>query len=41
VERPAQRFEIPIEDVPEAYEKFAQRTDGYTKVLIKREMRAA
>jgi glutathione-independent formaldehyde dehydrogenase len=32
---------IPIEDAPEAYEKFDQRTDGYTKVLIKPEMSAA
>jgi len=26
---------IRIEDVPEAYEKFDRRTDGYTKVLIR------
>jgi glutathione-independent formaldehyde dehydrogenase len=32
---------IAIEDAPEAYEKFDQRTDGYTKVLIKPEMSAA
>jgi glutathione-independent formaldehyde dehydrogenase len=26
---------IQIEDVPEAYQKFDQRVDGYTKVLIR------
>ena len=32
---------IPIEDAPEAYEKFDERTDGYTKVLIKPGMSTA
>lgn len=26
--------EIDIDEAPEAYEKFDQRIDGYTKVLI-------
>jgi len=32
---------LPLEDAPEAYEKFDQRIDGYTKVLLKPELRAA
>ncbi|HVB88000.1 MAG TPA: glutathione-independent formaldehyde dehydrogenase [Candidatus Dormibacteraeota bacterium] len=32
---------IRIEEAPEAYEKFRQRTQGYTKVLIKFDQKAA
>jgi len=32
---------IRIEEAPDAYEKFRQRTQGYTKVLIKFDQRAA
>lgn len=32
--------EIPLEGAPEAYDKFARRVDGYTKVLIKPGMAA-
>ena len=32
--------EVPLEGVPEAYEKFDERVDGYTKVLIKPGMAA-
>ena len=32
---------LPLESAPDAYEKFDRRTDGYTKVLLKPEMRAA
>jgi glutathione-independent formaldehyde dehydrogenase len=32
---------LPLEAAPEAYEKFDQRTDGYTKVVLKPGLRAA
>jgi glutathione-independent formaldehyde dehydrogenase len=32
---------IPIDEAPEAYDKFDKRADGYTKVLIKPDMKAA
>jgi glutathione-independent formaldehyde dehydrogenase len=32
---------IPLEQAPDAYEKFDKRIDGYTKVLLKPEMTAA
>ena len=32
---------IPLEQAPEAYAKFDQRVDGYTKVLIKPDLKAA
>jgi glutathione-independent formaldehyde dehydrogenase len=32
---------LPLEAAPDAYEKFDRRIDGYTKVLLKPEMRAA
>lgn len=32
---------IPMEQAPEAYAKFDKRADGYTKVVIKPEMKAA
>lgn len=32
---------IPIDDAPEAYRKFDKRVDGYTKVLLKPQQRAA
>jgi len=31
---------LPLEDAPDAYEKFDARTDGYTKVLLKPQMGA-
>jgi glutathione-independent formaldehyde dehydrogenase len=33
--------DLPLEDAPDAYEKFDRRVDGYTKVLLKPDMRAA
>jgi glutathione-independent formaldehyde dehydrogenase len=33
--------DLPLEAAPDAYEKFDQRVDGYTKVLLKPDMRAA
>jgi glutathione-independent formaldehyde dehydrogenase len=32
---------LPLESAPEAYKKFDERTDGYTKVLLKPELAAA
>ena len=32
---------LPLEAAPDAYEKFDQRADGYTKILLKPEMKAA
>ena len=32
---------LPLEGAPEAYEKFDKRTDGYRKVLLKPNGRAA
>jgi glutathione-independent formaldehyde dehydrogenase len=32
---------IPIDEAPEAYDKFDKRIDGYTKVLIKFDEKAA
>ena len=27
--------EVPLEEAPDAYDKFDRRVDGYTKVLLK------
>jgi glutathione-independent formaldehyde dehydrogenase len=27
--------EVPLDEAPDAYEKFDERRDGYTKVLLK------
>jgi glutathione-independent formaldehyde dehydrogenase len=27
--------EVPLDDAPEAYDKFDKRIDGYTKVILK------
>ncbi|MBV8599952.1 MAG: glutathione-independent formaldehyde dehydrogenase [Candidatus Eremiobacteraeota bacterium] len=32
---------LPLEDAPDAYEKFDQRVEGYTKILLKPQQRAA
>lgn len=32
---------LPLQAAPDAYEKFRQRADGYTKVVLKPELAAA